>query len=141
MGLILSVSDGAQAMWVRLSDSQLCAQSEVIVTGEIIGQTEVKRSDDEQSLWLGVLQVDEVLKGDTQLTVLLLVLPSPKGPTASNAITYSKGQKGIWFLRARTPEETGLYLADHPQRLVPAADAGDRTGAIQKIIKAQADAR
>ena len=141
MGLFILASDGTHAMWVRLSDTQLCAQSDVIVKGEIIGQTEVKRSDDEKSLWLSVLQVEDVLKGDTQLTVLLLVLPSPKGPAVSDAITYSKGQKGLWFLHARTPGETGLYLADHPQRFVSAADVKDRLGAIRKIIEAQADAR
>ena len=103
------------AMWVRLTDSELVQQSDAIVIGEIIGQTELVLAQPAIKLTLAVIRVAEVLKGDSRATVVLLELPSG-GLRSSSDITYRRGQSGIWFLRLRSKTERGVYLADHPQR-------------------------
>lgn len=134
---LLAIPGSAHAMWVKLTDTELIARSDVIVIGELIGQTRMKRSSDGETLWLGILEIGEVLKGDPSQTMLLLVLPSPEGPRSSSDIFYRKGQRGLWFLHTRRPGEIGLYLADHPQRFLPAPDATDRIKAIRKILKSE----
>lgn len=102
-------------MWARLTDSELVQQSDAIVIGEIIGQTEVLAAP-AIKLTLAVIRVDEVLKGDKHsIAVLLLELPSGESRSSSD-ITYRRGQSGVWFLRLRSKSERGIYRADHPQR-------------------------
>ena len=110
-------------MWERLTDEKLIEKSEVIVLAELAGQTRLMPSPDGPALWLGALRVEETLKGDSQQTVRLLLLPSPEAPRSSSDILYRDGQRGLWFLRARPPGGDGLYLADHPQRFLAAAQA------------------
>jgi len=135
-GLFLSGGD-SYAMWATLTDKQLVAKSDLIVMAELIGQTEVKLAADGAILLLGVLQVEEVLKGDRQQTAVLLVLPSPGAPRASTDILYRKGQRGLWFLRARTQGESGLYLADHPQRFLSATREAGRIEEFRRVLQAQ----
>lgn len=107
----------AVAMWAKYTDAQLVQSSELIVIGEMIGQTQVTLTK-EIKLNIGVLQVKEVLKGDKQKTsVVFLQLPTSGKMRSSTDISYKKGQKGLWFLRSR-PETKGIYLADHPQRFI-----------------------
>jgi len=140
LGLLFSIPGGAHAMWARFTDAELIARSEVIVMAELIGHTRVTLAPAQASVTLGVLQVEEVLKGDAQQTLLLLVLPSSEGPQVSTALFYHKGQRGLWFLRARAPGEVGLYLADHPQRFVSATDAADRLALLRKTLQTQTGA-
>ncbi len=127
----------ANAMWVALTDTELIQQSDIIVIGELIGQTQVMLMACQERLSLGVLQVKEVLKGDKAQTLLLLELPSPEVPRASTDISYKKGQKGLWFLRVRNPGEIGIYLADHPQRFLAIEQMADQIEVFQKKLKTE----
>ena len=125
------------AMWEELTDSQLCAQSDVIVEAEYLGQTRVDVASTAKSVWLGVLKVEAVLKGDSRQSVILLAVPSPEGPRSSSDIVFKSGQKGLWFLSARSADDSGIYAIDHPRRFVDAARVGDRKDAIRAILDAQ----
>ncbi len=121
-------------MWVKLSDEELTEQSNVIITAELIGEVPIMIN--QAKFVIGVLKVEEVLKGDRDQTALLLALPSSKGVYISEDIFYKKGQKGLWFLRERKTEgEAGIYLADHPQRFLSMEHASDQIKAIRKIMK------
>jgi hypothetical protein len=72
------------------------------------------------------------LKGDQNQTVALLMLPSRSGLALSSIISHEVGQRGLWFLRLRTQQESGLYLADNPQRFVPMAEAAGQIEALKK---------
>ncbi|MBZ0107959.1 MAG: hypothetical protein K8F52_04770 [Candidatus Scalindua rubra] len=131
--IILNVAT-VNAMWVKLSDEELTKQSDVIITAELIGEVPIMINHDK--IVIGVLKVEDVLKGDRDQTALLLALPSSKGVYMSEDIFYKKGQKGLWFLRERKAKgEEGIYLADHPQRFLSAEHAADKIRAIKKSIK------
>jgi hypothetical protein len=110
--------DVVDASWAKLTDAQLIKQSDIIVIGELIGQTDVKMAPVSAEMTLGVLQVEEVLKGEQSQNVILLELPYSRGLRNDAEVFYKKGQKGLWFLRLRAPREAGIYLADHPQRFL-----------------------
>ncbi len=124
----------ANAMWVKLSDTELVEKSDVVITAELIGQTQV---DINQARFVvGVLKVEEVLKGDKGQTIILLALPSTEGPRSSTDIFYKDGQKGLWLLRERKVKgESGIYLADHPQRFVSEKHAVAKVEIIRNILK------
>ena len=130
--LILNVAT-ANAMWAKLTDTELVEQSDVIITAELTGHTQATINQVEFDV--GVLKVEEVLKGDKNQAVIHLALPSTEGPRKSDDIFYKEGQKGLWFLREREAEgESGIYLADHPQRFLSIEHAGDHIKAIRKIL-------
>jgi hypothetical protein len=110
-------------MWVKLSDADLIAHSEIIVVAELIGQTKLALSPGDAPLTLGVLKVDESFKGSAAGSLVLLVLPTPAPLRPSTDLAYQKGQKGLWFLRARLVGQVGLYMADHPQRFIPSTNS------------------
>jgi hypothetical protein len=122
------------AMWVKLSDIELVKQSDVIITAELIGNTQV--TINQAKTVIGILKVEEVLKGDKNQTVILLALPSHEGPLKSDDIFYKTGQNGLWLLRERkTKGESGIYLADHPQSFITMERAGGQIKSIQKILE------
>ena len=124
----------ADAMWPELSQMELIEQSNLIVTGSLIGRTAVAVQPEGVNLTLGVIKIETVLNGDENQTVALLMLPSRSGLVLAGIINYEVGQRGLWFLRLRTPQERGLYLADHPQRFVPMAKAAGQIEALKKIL-------
>ena len=133
LGFIISLQS-ANAMWVKLSDTELVEKSDVIITAELIGQTQVDIN--QAKFVVGVLKVEEVLKGDKDLAVILLALPSAEGPRSSTDIFYKDGQKGLWLLRERKVKgESGIYLADHPQRFVSEKHAVAQIELIRNILK------
>lgn len=128
------VPGGVHATWASLSETQLLARSELVVIGELIGHSEVVLSEGASALNLGVIRVDEVLKGPEGMSIAYLALPRAKGPAVSTDIHYRTGQQGLWYLRARGSGQ-GVYLADHPQRFVPATAASDRIRALRTLLK------
>lgn len=132
--ILIFVPATTNAMWVKLSDTELIEQSDVIITAELIGQTQVTM--EQSKIVIGVLEVGEVLKGDKNKAVILLALPSTEGPRKSDDIFYKTGQKGLWFLREQVTEgEAGFYLADHPQSFISKEHADDQIKAIRKILE------
>jgi hypothetical protein len=126
----------AEAMWVKLSEAELVDQSDLIVSAELIGETHLQLSPDQPKLTVGVLRVGEVLKGDPSQTVALLALPSPEAPRSSADILYRRGQRGLWLLRRQSPKSQGIYLANHPQRFIPASRT-DEVNAIRAVLRSR----
>ena len=133
LALVGPATDAA-AMWAPLTDAELTDQSDLIVVGELIGQTQVRLAPDQPRLAFGILRVDEALKGDRARRMVLLALPSPDAPRSSTDITHRPGEKGLWYLKGRAQAE-GIYLADHPQRFVPANQATPRIDSLRKSLK------
>jgi len=129
--LILSFYE-AHSMWPELSQMDLIEQSNLIVTGTFIGRTAVAFEPEGGNLTLGVISIDTVLKGDQNQTVALLMLPSSSGPVIASIVNFEVGQRGLWFLTLRTPQEIGLYFANNPQRFVPMAEAAGQIEALKK---------
>lgn len=123
-----------QAMWAKLQDAELIAQSSVIVMAELIGETQITLPAQDTALRLGVLQVTETLQGSGLPPFLLLVLPSATGLRSSTDIVYHSGQRGVWFLRPSPAAGHGLYLADHPQRFLSAAESQAQIATIRQLL-------
>jgi hypothetical protein len=120
-------------MWVRLSDAELVAQSDIIVVATL---GEIRpTSGDGSSRNVGVLDIRQVLKGTAGLDEARLALPSADQPLSSTDIHYKTGQAGLWFLRQLPAAGGGtVYSADHPQRFVPEEEASARMPALRKLI-------
>lgn len=129
---LISAYSEAGAMWAKLSDTELAARSDVIIVAELVEQKQI--SVDSARITVGALQVEEVLKGDEHLITVLLLLPSPGALKKSDDIYYTKGQKGLWFLRLKPGGPPEVYLADHPQRFSPTHRMQDQLDAVRKSL-------
>jgi len=127
---VATLASEAMAMWASLSDQQLVQRSELIVVGTLIGFGRLQSGS--LDLSIGVIQVDEVLKGQDS-PIAFVALPTPEAPTSSTDISYKVGQVGLWYLRRRAASEQGIYLADHPQRFVPADQAQRAIAELRKL--------
>ncbi len=133
LGLVLATaSEGG--MFARYSETELIEKSDLIVVGTLIGTSVLKGSPAGREMYLGVIKVDEMLKGGTELTVVLLSLPAPGKPISSSDIHFSVGQTGLWFLRLSGSGEAGLYLADHPQRFNRIPGAEETIRSVKKLL-------
>ena len=122
-GLLLFSVEG-HAMWAKMSEAQLLEYSQLIITGEFLGESEIHDLTKIGTVNLGVIRVDKILKGKVEGTLVFLALPSGEQPKASSSINYSVGTKGLWYLRHRSEGGT-IYLADHPQRFIDEASASE----------------
>jgi hypothetical protein len=75
--------------------------------------------------------IDRVLVGDVAGNAVPLAVPSRDRPVSSSDIIYAEGASGLWFLRARATPAGRVYLADTPQRFVPAAEAAEIIRALR----------
>ncbi len=132
---LVAIATSADAMFVRLSEAELMAQSDVIIVGELIGHTEAAMTPGQPPAYLGVLRVEEVLKGAPGVDTLLLALPRPHRFARSTDLHYQPGQRGLWYLRVRDPRQQGIYAADHPQRFVPMAKAANQLRFLRKSLR------
>ncbi len=121
------------AMWAQWSDDELIQRSDLIVVGTWIGQTGVSLSTGPVDA--GAISVSEVLKGLPAQSLALVVMPSAKAPQSSSDIRYRNGDHGLWLLRVRPGPETGFYLADHPQRFVPASTGAARIETLRRALR------
>jgi len=129
----LTSAVSVQAMWVWLTDAELVENSQLIVMATYIGRTEVSPEMGGSVLYLGVLDVDDTLKGSRH-EVVLIKLPLPEGvPHKSDDIFFHAGQKGLWFLRKHS-QQTGIYLIDNPQRFVPEKKLDSRIDSLLKLL-------
>lgn len=106
------------AMWARMSLEQLVQQSDLVVVGELVAVNPEPggRFD------IGRIRVDEVIMGQKGVAEVALAVPARAGGLrSSEEISYNPGRRGLWFLRRQsgTGAQSGVYLADHPQRLQP----------------------
>ena len=122
----------AEAMFIKLSEEELIEQSGLIVVGELIGRSQVSLATQERPQLLGVIRVEEVLKGARATAVAFLALPGGK-IMASSDLTYTDGQNGLWYLRLRNADVEGVYVADHPQSFVPMEQADERVTELRAL--------
>lgn len=122
------------AMFARYSDVELLNGSNLIVEAEYLGSTDIQLGPAGSLSALGVLKVRNVLKGSVRDGVILLAVPSAKGPVSSSDIVYRPGQTGLWFLRERGEGSKGVFLADHPQRFIAATDGQARIDAFKRLL-------
>lgn len=127
------VSRQAEAMWARYSETELIAASPLIVMAEFIGETTLAVGPAGRMSTVGVLRVEEVLKGDPATTVALIELPTPGQARKSETIHYARGQRGLWFLYAAPGAQTGLFRANHPQRFVP-SESRTQIDAFRRLL-------
>lgn len=130
-------------MWTEASDAELVKTSALIVTAIYVGQStfsiNTKAANSQAtSLTLGILQIEKVYKGDsdiksTDLKQVFIRVPNPAWLRKSDDIIYSYSQRGLWFLRT-DDAYPGLYLADQPQRFVPEARQKEKLRTIQNLL-------
>ena len=123
----------ANAMWARYTEAELIAQSPLIVVATLQDTMQVNLARENTQLTVGVLRVERVVKqvdGEAAPVFVLLALPRGDGPVSSSDIIYHVGQQGLWFLAPRHGEDTGVYVADHPQRFVPTSAAEPLIGRV-----------
>jgi hypothetical protein len=119
-------------MFVKLSDTELIEQSGLIVAGELIGRAPIGALTGEGAQMLGVIRVEEVLKGERGVSVVFLALPGRK-IMRSDELSHLDGQRGLWYLRLKNVDQAGVYIADHPQRFVPMDAAGEQIAALRSL--------
>ena len=132
--LILSlcvIAGVAEAMFVKLSQSELLEQSDLIVVGELVGRESIDVAGSEAPLMLGVIRVAETLRGAPGKSVVFIALPGQKFALSTD-LMHRDGQRGLWYLRLRNPDDQGLYAADHPQRFVPIEQAAAQIEALRQ---------
>ena len=130
--LLCILSMSAESMFVKISDEELIAQSSLIVVGELIGRAPIGAAEDTQML--GVIRVEETLKGAEGLTIAFLALPGTTLIRRSDDLSYPDGQRGLWYLRLRKEEQPSVYVADHPQRFVPLDKATEQIELLRKRL-------
>lgn len=133
LGFAALLTSQVKGMWEELSQDKLINTSDLIIVGELIGKADISFSTQQPAARLGVLRVDEVLKGGEERGAVLLALPSAS--RSSTDLSYDKGDRGLWFLRAGPPGTAGLYVADHPQRFMSAERAGEEIELLRERLK------
>jgi len=121
-------------MFVKLSDEELIEHSGLIVVGELIGRATIGAMQGEGTQLLGVIRVEETLKGEQDVTVAFLALIGGGLIRRSDQLSYRDGQHGLWYLRLRNADEPGIYVADHPQCFVPLDQAGEQIESLRKRL-------
>ena len=126
---------GVSALWDRLSQAELIGRSNLIAVGELTSSTEEVQTADGRTLHVGLLRIDEVLKGGGEPREERLLLPSPDAPRSSSDIVYTAGQSGLWYLRLQHAAELEIFIADHPQRFVPIERAADQLELLRQQLR------
>lgn len=120
VALVLGLWAGpTEALWVRLSEEALVAQSDAIVVGRFNGQRLLYMTPAAKRLDLGVIEVRQVLKGNPRTKALYVALPPGEGPAVGTDRRWRPGQTGVWYLRLKGDGVPGVFVADHPQRFQP----------------------
>jgi hypothetical protein len=121
-------------MFASMSDDELIQRSDLIVIGEWVGQSSLQWSNTTARIELGAVSIGEVLKGPAGLTLALVAAPLSGGPRSGADVIYRRGDRGLWLLRARPGMNSGVYLADHPQRFVAEGSGSGRIDALRKKL-------
>ena len=123
---------GSSAMWARMTDAELIKQSNLIVKATYIGSTTI--SVDKKKLHLGVLHIEDTLKGNQQGVVFIRLGSTTKGfPKKSDEISFKLNQKGMWFLE-KNIEQEGVYIINRPDRFIPEEQFKNRLPALFKLL-------
>ena len=127
-------------MWAQMSDEELLTRSDLIVMGEWVGQSEPLTLGGTVRVELGAIAIAEVLKGPKGVnatsapTVALVRVAPAAAPASSSDLACRRGQRGLWLLRLDPGGSSGIYLADHPQRFVPADKDAGRIARLRALL-------
>ena len=121
-------------MWARLSDEELIASSDLIVMGEWLGETQIALEGAASTQGVGVIAVSEVIKGKREPGFVLVQRRGAGALRSSSDLSFERGQRGLWLLRAKPGGAQGIYLADNPQRFVSESGDGGRIAALKRLI-------
>lgn len=128
-------SAASQAMWAGMSDAELVKQSPLIVMATYLGSSQVMLPEAGQALHLGVLDVEDTLKGTRRELVFIQLPPANGLPQKSDDLFFRPGQKGLWFLKEDSQQQ-GLYKIDSPQRFIPEQQLAGRMATLRKLLAA-----
>lgn len=109
-------SHSASALWLEKTHCELFDSSNIIVSGKFIGSS-VLTPYKGAAINIGVIQVNEVIKGQTGNAVLIQQ-PLPQQPKLSSDLMFNLGDIGIWLLRPSNLFEEGLYHIVYPQQFL-----------------------
>ncbi len=124
-------------MFAALSDDELLRQSDLIVIGRWAGVEPPAAGAPAGTPAAGRIEVAELLRGPAGLKQVRVAVPAPGAFVSSSDLPRRPGDQGLWLLRQRPGQPAELYLADHPQRFVPAADAARIQALRQRIMTAR----
>lgn len=119
--------------WIKLSPKQLVTQSNLAVIGEYIGTTRIKSFPAGNELIVGVIKVNNILKGSVQDELILIAIRNAKGALMASTTSFKKGQKGLWLLTQYSPDNAVLYSANHPQQFIPSSNI-DAMSVMKKLL-------
>ncbi|MFK8068283.1 MAG: hypothetical protein AB8D52_08560 [Gammaproteobacteria bacterium] len=119
----------SQADWAAISAEELANDSALIVIGEMIEVKVAQAPEKDHKVSVGVIQIQEVLKGEYHSETLFLTMPYVgEGVVRSSSdVNFTTGQNGLWYLQAIGNNH---YSADRPDRFVKLDQAADQ---IQKL--------
>ncbi|BBB31135.1 hypothetical protein [Neptunomonas japonica] len=106
----------SNASLAKITEQDLSDTSVAIVFAEFIGASELQIESQNLRLSVGVLRVQQVLKGSSHVNVML-IRQYPRTGVVSDTYNFEVGQLGLWFLQ-KTPSVEGLYQALDPARFI-----------------------
>ena len=121
-------------MWLKMSDAELLQRSDLIVLGTWQGPVTAPATAGAAAHRVGAVSVSEVLKGPAA-TRALVVIAAADAPRSSSELSYRVGEHGLWLLRKQPGGTAELYLADHPQRFVPAVTESARLESLRELLR------
>ena len=121
-------------MWARLSDEELIASSDLIVMGEWLGETQIALEGAASTQGVAVIAVSDVIKGKREPGFVLVQRRGAGALRSSSDLSFERGQRGLWLLRAKPGGAQGIYLADNPQRFVSESGDGGRIASLKRLI-------
>lgn len=131
LAVLQAVPAATHASFLKLSPGELLARSQLVATGQLLGITPLRVSGDGETLRVGILRLERVFRGPEQRTTLIVLPPEEPKVVSSDRVDYSVGASGLWYLRRYRDDSRGLYLADHPQRLL----TDDQTNRLRQRIE------
>lgn len=112
----LLTATASSASLAKMTDQELLNTSAAIVFAEFIGSTELQIKSKNLRLTVGVLRVQQVLKGSSHVNIML-VRQYPRTGVVSGTYNFEVGKLGLWFLQEALGVE-GLYQVSHSGRFI-----------------------
>ncbi|MFO1197757.1 MAG: hypothetical protein U1E86_12385 [Burkholderiaceae bacterium] len=120
LSLAALLPEFAPAMFLRMTDDELLASSDLVVLGEWQGQAPATDGGRPLGRDVGVVRIERVLKGRRAATIVMVVVPGAEAPRSGSDVRFTPGDTGLWFLRKVEFANRDVFAADHPQRFLPA---------------------
>ncbi|WP_028469633.1 hypothetical protein [Neptunomonas japonica] len=106
----------SNASLAQMTEQDLSNASVAIVFAEFIGASELQIESKSLRLSVGVLRVQQVLKGSSHVNIVF-IRQYPRTGVVSDTYNFEVGKLGLWFLQ-KTPSVEGLYQVLHPARFI-----------------------